>query len=437
MGCRQSRGLARAEEDVECRPEVWLAVPTVHSTCASKSIISVRGKLHAKAHGQLPLKLVGMHSNHGIKPMGAKSRAKINQDVGIVSFPFASSQEQVLLGVFDGHGAGGEIISKAAALLLVEMLEADAERLGEDTSGCMRDQLALVNKMMRDSEDIASSRCGTTAIVALLRAKSVSVACIGDSRCVLATLTPDGTGWSARELSIDQKPDDPVEKARIQSAGSFVSPGSAVEPARVWESASASKQKIGHNLAMARAIGDHGLTGISARAELTETQLWPADECLILASDGVWEFISSQEAVNVCYEHRHDATEACHALITKATQKWRVEEVHYRDDITAIVIFLPVLPALQSRVSLRIPATAPLRDTESAGRYGEIRNPTLGGGSPVEARQPAEGATVSVGATVPATKADTLGDGDRGSICSTMRSTSTESEADGVACSNV
>ena len=64
---------------------------------------------------------------------------------------------------------------------------------------------------------------------------------------------------------------------------------------------------------------------------------------MILASDGVWEFLSSQEAcdiVNMFIEE--GATAACQELIAAAMSKWESLEGDYRDDITAIVVLLPL-----------------------------------------------------------------------------------------------
>ena len=45
------------------------------------------------------------------------------------------------------------------------------------------------------------------------------VACVGDSRCVKGVEKEDGTGWTAEDLSVDQKPDSPGEAERILSSG--------------------------------------------------------------------------------------------------------------------------------------------------------------------------------------------------------------------------
>ena len=117
-------------------------------------------------------------------------------------------------------------------------------------------------------------------------------------------------------------------------------------------------------LAMARSIGDHAVKGVGVIAEPVvsvhniDEEL---DEFVIIATDGVWEFISSEDAVDIVGRHlMHDdgndaseknlndeggnsvggASEACEALIKAATAKWQEFEGDYRDDITAMVIRL-------------------------------------------------------------------------------------------------
>ena len=69
----------------------------------------------------------------------------------------------------------------------------------------------------------------------------------------------------------------------------------------------------------------------------------PTDLFLILASDGVWEFIDNDEAVAIVgqfYDKGLPALDACRFLIAKAALCWRNFEGDYRDDITAIVVYL-------------------------------------------------------------------------------------------------
>jgi len=72
------------------------------------------------------------------------------------------------------------------------------------------------------------------------------------------------------------------------------------------------------------------------------------DEFMIIATDGVWEFIGNEDAVEIVAGHLYGdggdgsngASAACEALIKAASEKWHEHEGDYRDDITAMVIRL-------------------------------------------------------------------------------------------------
>ena len=70
--------------------------------------------------------------------------------------------------------------------------------------------------------------------------------------------------------------------------------------------------------------------------------------CLtVLASDGLWEFISSQHAAEIVQgflARGEDAITAARFLIAKAAVAWRTEEGDYRDDITVVVLYIDALP---------------------------------------------------------------------------------------------
>jgi serine/threonine protein phosphatase PrpC len=151
--------------------------------------------------------------------------------------------------------------------------------------------------------------------------------------------------FQAIPLTQDQNPDWEPEMTRIEQMGGFVSP--PPEPglsARVW--LDPDWTQIG--LAMARSLGDYAVKKIGVIAEpiVTIHNIQPEDEFVIFATDGVWEFISSQEAVDLVgghLAHHNDATKACQALMELAAERWHEEEGDYRDDITALVVRLPLL----------------------------------------------------------------------------------------------
>ena len=105
------------------------------------------------------------------------------------------------------------------------------------------------------------------------------------------------------------------------------------------------KAWLGPGLCIARAFGDLNAAkcGVVATPEVVVHNIQPEDEYLILASDGVWEFIDEKEAVTLIHKLRtagKDASEATRLLIANAALAWRREEGNYRDDITAVVVYM-------------------------------------------------------------------------------------------------
>jgi serine/threonine protein phosphatase PrpC len=103
---------------------------------------------------------------------------------------------------------------------------------------------------------------------------------------------------------------------------------------------------------MSRALGDlkAGCLGVIPTPQVAHYKVCPDDHFMIIASDGVWEFIDSEEAVKIVAKiHAEGGTaeKACRFLIAKAAICWRHFEGEYRDDITAIVVYLkPVVEML-------------------------------------------------------------------------------------------
>ena len=54
------------------------------------------------------------------------------------------------------------------------------------------------------------------------------------------------------------------------------------------------------------------------------------DLFVIVASDGVWEFIPSQEAAEMVYAQGEHASKACEDLVQEAAARWRQVEGNYR-----------------------------------------------------------------------------------------------------------
>uniref|UniRef100_A0A7S2NWU3 PPM-type phosphatase domain-containing protein n=1 Tax=Leptocylindrus danicus TaxID=163516 RepID=A0A7S2NWU3_9STRA len=269
--------------------------------------------------------------------------AKINQDRGVAAYPYGLDENRkvALFGVYDGHGAmGGQIAQHVMAaiqrdLVLHPTFESDLARA---FLGVFRH----VDEMIQNLSYVDANYSGTTACVVLLTEKDITTSNVGDSRCVLGRRSKEGK-ILAIELTKDQNPDCESEYNRIVESGGFVSPpeGDGLS-ARVW--LDQDYTQVG--LAMARSIGDHILRQVGVICDpVVNTVPLEAevDEFLILGSDGIWEFISSEEAVEIvhaCLRSGDGASFACKTLIDIAASRWRYVEGDYRDDITAIVVDL-------------------------------------------------------------------------------------------------
>lgn len=307
-----------------------------------------------------PHNILGTFSCHGIEPEYSEDDEevgiiqKINQDRGCVVYPFNKSRAQALLMVLDGHGSQGNRVSEFAMRHLILHLE--MSKMGEPEfafSTAFND----VNEELKTS-DINFMTSGTTCVAMYIFGFIYYVAHVGDSRAVVARRK--GGELLAVDLTIDHKPDTPAELARIEACGGFVgSPDEEGLSSRVYLDKECTKVGI----AVARSIGDFIVkdVGVVSDPDVTEHTWTPEDAFFILASDGVWEFISSQAAVDIVAANiEQGAHHACQILIETAMEKWKEHEGDYRDDITAIVLITPLpfqesAEALNAAMSSRLP----------------------------------------------------------------------------------
>ncbi|KAJ4717848.1 putative Protein phosphatase 2c [Melia azedarach] len=129
-------------------------------------------------------------------------------------------------------------------------------------------------------EAIAPETVGSTAVVALVCSSHIIVANCGDSRAVLCR------GKEPMALSVDHKPNREDEYARIEASG-----GKVIQ----WNG-----HRVFGVLAMSRSIGDRYLKPwIIPEPEVMFIPRARDDECLILASDGLWDVMTNEEACEV------------------------------------------------------------------------------------------------------------------------------------------
>ena len=66
------------------------------------------------------------------------------------------------------------------------------------------------------------------------------------------------------------------------------------------------ENRVAGSLAVTRAFGDHALKndGVTAKPFINKHVLRPFDKFLVIASDGVWDVLDDQDAINLCREEK-------------------------------------------------------------------------------------------------------------------------------------
>ena len=104
--------------------------------------------------------------------------------------------------------------------------------------------------------------------------------------------------------------------------------------------------------AFTRSIGDATAEaiGVFAEPEVLVKRLTARNPFLILASDGVWEFLSSQSVVDMVSKY-DDPLEAAMAIVAESYRLW-LEHESRTDDITMLIIQITVrLSFIHARTS--------------------------------------------------------------------------------------
>ncbi|CEM13721.1 unnamed protein product [Vitrella brassicaformis CCMP3155] len=277
-------------------------------------------------------------SKVGVVPMNPN---KVNQDSHFEIEQFANDPTQYFFCVMDGHGYQGREVSQLITRRLPNYLQSEPT-LRTDPKAAIQKAFHKTNhELFRSSLDITFS--GSTTISVFIRGATLYSASVGDSRAICGKFKGAYGRWSAQALSDDHKPDRPDEKKRIEDRDGRVesfrgSDGEPIGPPRVWL-----KDQDAPGLAMSRSMGDSvaASVGVTAEPEIKIFTLTSEDKFIVLASDGVWEFIDNEEVVKIVspFHDKQDPQAACDALVKESNQRWRAEE-EVIDDTTVIVVFL-------------------------------------------------------------------------------------------------
>lgn len=182
----------------------------------------------------------------------------------------------------------------------------------------LKDQMLSIDDQVVENCKGNTDMSGSTAVIAILDGELLIIGNVGDSRAVMG----DNKG-STIPLSFDHKPNQLKERRRIKEAGGFIT------FTGVW--------RVAGILATSRALGDFPLKEprklVTAEPDVLTFSLKDHKaHFVILATDGLWDVVSNEEAVAFIGSHITEADYGAKALSLLAYHRGS------QDNITVIVL---------------------------------------------------------------------------------------------------
>jgi serine/threonine protein phosphatase PrpC len=260
----------------------------------------------------------------------------------------ASASALPLLADGGGNGGGNGGVS-VASMAAVSVQPAALAALGLDYKVALERAFDILEEDVLKQSRTLGCKDGTTVTCVLAAHDALYCANTGDSRTVLCR---DG---HAVALSHDHKPGSADERARIEAAGGEVR---AVMLDRAafccWQA-----KKVPHGaerlwpggFSVSRAVGDIDYKDVRRkkanvvnvlihRPDVTVTSLNPRDQFVICGSDGLWDVLTNQQAVEfVLREMRKRKKEESMSDIAQKLAD-HAYSLGSEDNITAVVTFL-------------------------------------------------------------------------------------------------
>ena len=333
--------------------------------------------------GQQKNKKIGILTEAG---MESDNKKKINQDN---YFDYDLKNGFKFIGVCDGHGENGKQVSEFIKKNLPKELEKELNAL----IASERKRLSILEGMLKRNDENNSEKKEKTNIENLLDyeklnellkkvyisvnlqlfadntklnlktsgstcvgifykknpLKKLYTANLGDSRAIIIKHQQSSSGkedkniWSYEPLSRDHTPSEPDEAERIIQYGGEIQKiqnedGTFEGPLRIFK-----KNEEGPGLAMSRSFGDSEgeSLGIIAEPEVKEYLIKKEDKALIIASDGLWEYTTNEEVVDIVKKmwEEKDVDKIVNELYKASIENWKKENCNI-DDITIICVLL-------------------------------------------------------------------------------------------------
>ncbi|OMJ90326.1 hypothetical protein SteCoe_7353 [Stentor coeruleus] len=274
---------------------------------------------------------------------------KVNQDSVFYKENFMQNNSH-FFGVCDGHGINGfEVVNLIRSSLSANVEKSYTEQNCEDNQevkffNAFKTGYEMTEKLLHMS-NIEVGLSGCTSVSIIISKNTIYCANLGDSRAIIGSY--NGKNCIPIMLTKDHIPGNEIERSRILKSGGIIDnirdeKGNAYGPLRLWV-----KKNEYPGLAMTRCFGDSvsktiGVTSEPGNnySELTKYEISHNDRFMIIATDGIWEYLSNRKVVRIIDKEWNEGTvrSACDKLMELAIQKW-TKRGDYMDDISFFIIF--------------------------------------------------------------------------------------------------
>eukprot|EP00331_Platyophrya_macrostoma_P031276 CAMPEP_0176444504 /NCGR_PEP_ID=MMETSP0127-20121128/23103_1 /TAXON_ID=938130 /ORGANISM="Platyophrya macrostoma, Strain WH" /LENGTH=561 /DNA_ID=CAMNT_0017830027 /DNA_START=36 /DNA_END=1721 /DNA_ORIENTATION=+ len=321
-----------------------------------KPYLSHRQKGNVEAEkSSIVVKGFGANTNEGIVRNYNEDKVSI---VLNITKPTNSSLENwpkcSFFGIYDGHG--GSACADFLRDNLYRFVTREAAFPTNPKEALMKGFLAAEASFFEVAEktnNLKLSRSGSCALVALIVDDMCYIANVGDSRAVMSS----DNGQYIYDLSKDHKPSEESEMKRIIEAGGMVYQSGqrsqkVITPVDVTSSPSdhAPYRVYPGRLSVSRTFGDlyaksaqHGGNPnvVIAEPEIKAFKINPSHDFIILASDGVYDKLSSKECIrtvwNTIREGKNQTTqEKCASGVEELVKEAMARQS--LDNVTAVMI---------------------------------------------------------------------------------------------------
>ncbi|KQK13075.1 probable protein phosphatase 2C 34 isoform X1 [Brachypodium distachyon] len=281
-----------------------------------------------------------------------------------------ASPAATLVGVYDGHG-GPDASRFLRSSLFPHVQRFAKEQGGMSTEVIRRAFGAAEDEFLQQVRQAWPKRprmaaVGSCCLLGAISGDTLFVANLGDSRAVLGRRVVGGTVAVAERLSTDHNVAS--EEVRMEVTSQNPDDGQIVVHTRgAW--------RVKGIIQVSRSIGDVYLKkqeysmdplfrqigpvialkrpALSAEPQIQVRKLKPTDLFLIFASDGLWEHLSDDDAVQIVFKNPRTgiANRLVRAALKEATKKREVSlhdlktiekgvRRHFHDDISVVVVYL-------------------------------------------------------------------------------------------------